>query len=257
MTQEKYSLTDWLATSVSVGGVLSTLAVYDVLQRVAIRFGDKTHQRVVSSMARNINRFASLSAPFRVIGEENIDRKGQYIFVSNHQSMFDISIISGVFWELAPRYVSKLDLAKGVPGVSYNLRHGGSALINRDDPGQAQEEISSLGRRAMEKGFSVVIFPEGTRSKTGRMRSFRETGLRSLIAAMPGVPIIPSTSSGGSRFFSKNLKPIIRRDTEVYYQFHAPIPATDPSDKQGFTAFVRQLEDTIRSGLPVQDQEPI
>jgi 1-acyl-sn-glycerol-3-phosphate acyltransferase len=256
MSKEKYPLSDWLVTSVSVGGVLSTLAAYEVFQRVAIKFGDKTHQRVVSSMARNINRFASLSAPFRIIGEENVDRKGQYIFVSNHQSMFDISIISGVFSELAPRYVSKLDLARGVPGVSYNLRHGGSALIDRNNPGQAQEEISSLGKRAMEKGFSVVIFPEGTRSKNGRMRSFRETGLRSLITAMPGVPIVPATSSGGSRFFSKNMKPIIR-DTEVYYHFHPPVPAADPSDKQGFTAFVRQLEDIVRGGLPIEDQEPV
>jgi 1-acyl-sn-glycerol-3-phosphate acyltransferase len=256
MEEKKTSLTDWAATGAAVSGVLGTMFVYDVLQRLASPFSDTFKQRVVSSMARNVNRFASIAAPFRVDGLAHVDLKGQYIIVVNHQSMFDISIISSVLWQQAPRYVAKSNLTRGVPGVSYNLRHGGSALIDRGNPGQAQEAISALGKRAMEHGFSVVIFPEGTRSKTGQMCSFRETGLRSLITAMPGVPVLPATSSGGSRFFSKNMKPIMR-DCEVSLCFHQAIPAADPSDKEGFTAFVRQLEDIVRNGLPVEFQEPL
>ena len=66
-----------------------------------------------------------------------------------------------------PKFVSKMELGKGIPSVSYNLSHGGSVLINRKDSRQSLTEIAKLGSYIEKHNRTAVIFPEGTRSKTG------------------------------------------------------------------------------------------
>jgi 1-acyl-sn-glycerol-3-phosphate acyltransferase len=246
---------DWVATAASVGGVFSALFTYDVVQRVAIRFGDHAHQRAVTGMARAINRATLLAGTrLRVEGKEHLQPGRAYIIVANHQSLLDISMASDFLDLLEPRYVSKRELARGIPGVSFNLSRGGSACIDRKNPEQAITAIEDLGRRAQREGFSVVIFPEGTRSKTGAMRPFREAGLRALIRSAPEMEVLPITSVGGSRLFRHNLKPITR-NVELAFIVHPPVIAPDPADTAAFTAFVHRLEATIASALPTRDSE--
>ncbi|MEO5729136.1 MAG: lysophospholipid acyltransferase family protein, partial [Byssovorax sp.] len=190
----------------------------------------------------------------RVEGKEHLQPGRPYIIVANHQSLLDISMASDFLELLEPRYVSKRELAQGIPGVSFNLSRGGSACIDRKNPEQAITAIEDLGRRAQREGFSVVIFPEGTRSKTGAMRPFREAGLRALIRSAPGMEVLPVTSVGGSRLFRHNLKPITR-NVELGFIVHPPVIAPDPADAEAFTAFVHRLEETIATGLPKRDSE--
>lgn len=246
---------DWAATAASVGGVFGALFTYDVVQRVAIRFGDHAHQRAVTGMARAINRATWFAGTrHRVEGKEHLQPGRAYIIVANHQSLLDISMASDFLDLLEPRYVSKRELAQGIPGVSFNLSRGGSACIDRKNPEQAITAIEDLGRRAQREDFSVVIFPEGTRSKTGAMRPFREAGLRALICSAPGMEVLPVTSVGGSRLFRHNLKPITR-NVELGFIVHPPVIAPDPADAEAFTAFVHRLEGTIASALPKRDSE--
>lgn len=246
---------DWAATAASVGGVFGALFTYDVVQRVAIRFGDHAHQRAVTGMARAINRATWFAGTrHRVEGKEHLQPGRAYIIVANHQSLLDISMASDFLDLLEPRYVSKRELAQGIPGVSFNLSRGGSACIDRKNPEQAITAIEDLGRRAQREDFSVVIFPEGTRSKTGAMRPFREAGLRALICSAPGMEVLPVTSVGGSRLFRHNLKPITR-NVELGFIVHPPVIAPDPADAEAFTAFVHRLEETIASALPKRDSE--
>jgi len=241
---------DWLATGAAAAGVFSALIVYDVVQRIAIRFGTDAHQRAVSGMARAVNRATRLAGTrFHVVGRENVVPGQNYIMVSNHQSLLDISMTSDFLEPLQPRYVSKRELASGVPGVSYNLAHGGSAIIDRKDPEQAHAAIETLARHVRDDHWSVMIFPEGTRSKTGAMREFREGGLRTLIENAPGVPVLPVTTSGGSELFRRGLKPIVR-GVEIVYTIHPPMVPPRPSDAEAFREFVRSLEATIASALP-------
>ena len=67
------------------------------------------------------------------------------IIVSNHQSMNDIPPIIWYMRKYHPKFVSKIELGKGIPSVSYNLRHGGSALIDRKDSKQALVAIARFG----------------------------------------------------------------------------------------------------------------
>ena len=66
------------------------------------------------------------------------------IFVANHQGLYDIIGIGWLLRKYHPKYVSKLELGKGIPSVSYNLNHGGSVLIDRKDPKQALPALKKM-----------------------------------------------------------------------------------------------------------------
>ncbi|MOA13763.1 2-acyl-glycerophospho-ethanolamine acyltransferase [compost metagenome] len=113
------------------------------------------------------------------------------IFTANHQSMFDIP---GIIWFLRhyyPKFVSKIELGKGIPSISYNLRHSGAALINRKDSKQALTEIAKLGKLISQHNYGVAIFPEGTRSKNGTMKRFAIGGINVLLKKAPNSLIVP------------------------------------------------------------------
>ena len=90
-----------------------------------------------------------------------------------------------------PKFVSKIELGKGIPSVSYNLRNGGSILIDRKDAKQALREIAKLGEYIEKHKRSAIIFPEGTRSKTGHPKKFQPTGLKLLMKKSPSALIVP------------------------------------------------------------------
>lgn len=245
---------DWTATGAAVGGVFAVLFIFDVVQRLADRIGPDSQQRAATKMAWGINRAVRFAgARFRVEGKENVTPGKPYIIVSNHQSLFDISMAQEFLAPLQPRYISKRELQRGIPGVSYNLRRGGSACIDRKNPEQAHAEIERLSKRIAEEGFSVVIFPEGTRSKTGAMRPFREAGLRTMVLNAPGVPVLPVTTSGGSKLFRNQLRPVTR-DVELGFHIHPPVMPPHPSEKEAFSSFVKSCEETIRGALPEADR---
>ncbi len=116
--------------------------------------------------------------------KEIIPENGPIIFVANHQSLYDIVAIIWYLRRFHAKFVSKKELGKGIPSVSYNLRHGGSVLIDRKDPKQAIPTIMGLGAYIEKYKRSAVIFPEGTRSKTGAPKKFSENGLKMLCKKM-------------------------------------------------------------------------
>lgn len=113
------------------------------------------------------------------------------IIVANHQSMFDIPAIIWFMRKFHPKFISKKELGSGIPSVSYNLRHGGSVLIDRKDPRQALPAIKEMGLYIEKHKRSAVIFPEGTRSKTGVPKRFSENGLKILCKSAPSAYIVP------------------------------------------------------------------
>ncbi len=113
------------------------------------------------------------------------------IFVVNHQSMYDIP---GLIWFLRrhhPKFISKIELTKGIPSISYNLRVGGGANIDRKDSKQAISEIIKLGRRMATNNWSAVIFAEGTRAKDGKLKPFQVGGIATLLKVAPKSLIVP------------------------------------------------------------------
>ena len=130
------------------------------------------------------------------------------IFVANHQSMFDISPIIWFLRRHTPIFVSKIELSHGIPGISYNLRRSGAALIDRKDSKQAISEIARLGKHIQQKKHSAVIFPEGTRSKTGQLRPFATGGVAVLLKRAPNALIVPVVIRGTGHFNPQGLFPL-------------------------------------------------
>ena len=129
-------------------------------------------------------------------GFEKLPKNCPLIIVSNHQSQYDIPPVVWGFRKHYPKFISKIKLRKGIPSISYNLRKGGSALIDRKNRSQAIKEIIKLGRQIEANNYSACIFPEGTRSKDGKVKTFKVGGLGTLLKTSPSAAIIPFAVNG-------------------------------------------------------------
>jgi 1-acyl-sn-glycerol-3-phosphate acyltransferase len=120
------------------------------------------------------------------------------LIVSNHQSLVDIPALAVSFPFHALRYVAKRELSRGVPYVSTSLRLGRHALISRTgDYRQGQAELRRFASLA-DAGICPVVFPEGTRSRTGKVRPFYAGAVRIILEHRP-MPVLSVAVDGGYR----------------------------------------------------------
>ncbi len=200
---------DWIVTIpflIAFGGVL---LLFDPLQRIARLFGQRP-QEIVAGMMQ-----IALVWAFRITGMRlEVERSAQlkphtgYLFIATHQSLFDIPILGSLLFSNFPKYVSKRELARWIPGISYNLRRGGNAIIDRSDREQATRAICERGERAQARGVSAVIYPEGTRARRGELGRFRPAGARTLLVSAPDLPVVPVTIDDSWRLLRFNLFPV-------------------------------------------------
>jgi 1-acyl-sn-glycerol-3-phosphate acyltransferase len=174
--------------------------------------------------------------------------KAPFILVANHQSMYDIPVLVRTLRGYEPMFISKVELGKGIPTISFCLRNmGGSVLIDRKDPPSAIPAIEAYGRNALANGYVATIFPEGTRAREGTMKPFKMSGLLALMRTMPGVPIVPVVVDGSWELVRYNLWP-----APFGVKFSLTIlPAVDPTGKTPEDV-VRDVEAAIRAGLNIQ-----
>jgi 1-acyl-sn-glycerol-3-phosphate acyltransferase len=165
---------------------------------------------------------------------------GSYLFVSNHQSMFDIPLFGALLFRHFPKYVSKQELARRwIPSISYNLKRGGNALIDRNDRASAVEEIRRLGEREVrDRGVSAVIFPEGTRARTGVLAPFKAQGLATLMEAAPEAPVVPVAIDGSWRLVAHGLRPV-PFGTRVHVRIGDPIARAAGEDPHAIAEAAR------------------
>ncbi len=130
----------------------------------------------------------------RVEGLEKIDRKKAYVIMSNHNSMFDIT--SMYYLPLNFRWVTKREVMK-TPFFGQLIYMHGDIMINRGRAAQAMEQLRTEGKMWLDRGASVAIFPEGTRSKTGEVGRFKPGGF--MMAKELGAPILPVVLDGTDR----------------------------------------------------------
>lgn len=137
-----------------------------------------------------------------------IPKNTSIIFVANHQGLFDIPPIIWYLRKYHSKFVSKIELGKGIPSISFNLKHGGAALINRRDPKQALTELKKFGQRVHDNKWSATIFPEGTRSVTGKPKKFYFNGLKMMIKYNPEAYIVPITINNSWKVFKYGKFPL-------------------------------------------------
>lgn len=130
------------------------------------------------------------------------------IFVANHQSTYDIPPLIWYLRKHHPKFISKKELGKGIPSVSFNLRHGGALLIDRKNPKEAILSIQEFGKRLTKNKHSAVIFPEGTRSRDGKIKPFQKAGLSTLLKHMPDALVVPVSIGNSWRFAEHKYFPM-------------------------------------------------
>jgi 1-acyl-sn-glycerol-3-phosphate acyltransferase len=239
-------LVDWVFTLPFLVAFGAALLVFDPLQRIARLFGQRPQEIVAGALQFTLIQAIRLCGTrIRVERSANLLPRTPYVLVANHQSMFDIPILGGLLFTNFPKYVSKKELSHWIPSISYNLRRGGNALIDRADRAQAVTEIRALGERCQHRGVSVVIYPEGTRSRAGELRPFKPAGAISLLEAAPKLAVVPVTIDGSWRLLCHNLLPV-PFGTRIRVRFGDPILRDEEKDPGRMLERVRtEIEDTL------------
>lgn len=204
------------------------LLLFHPIQWIALTiFGYQTHKKVVDWMNFCLVRNTHiLGTRFSINQKHGIPKNVPLIFVANHQSLYDIPPILWFMRAFHPKFISKIELGKGLPSVSYNLRNGGSVLIDRTNPKQAISEIKKMGVYIEKHNRSAVIFPEGTRSKTGIPKAFSESGLKILCKYAPSAYIVPVTINNSWKMVPYGIFPL-GLGNKLNFVFHKPIKVSD------------------------------
>lgn len=130
------------------------------------------------------------------------------IFIANHQSMYDIAPLIWFLRKHNAKFISKVELTKGIPSISFNLKYGGGANIDRKDSKQAVAEIIKLGQRMNGNNWSAVIFPEGTRSRNGQLKPFAVGGIATLLKKAPNALLVPVAIHGSWKLIQYGKFPL-------------------------------------------------
>lgn len=236
---------DWVFTIPFLVAFGVVLVVFDVVGRIARLFGLTAFERVMSALQRVLVAMLWISGTrVDVERSEAIDPDQAYVLVSNHQGLFDIPLIGSLFTSSHPKYVAKKSLGKWLPSISLNLRHGGNVLIDRSDGIGAVRMIARMAKTAQERNRSVVIFPEGTRSRDGVLGGFQRSGTQALLRAADTLPVVPIAIDGSWRLLLDNLLPV-PYGTRIRIRLGDPI---ERSQRDG-EAIAEETETWIRETL--------
>ena len=207
-----------------------SLLIFHVIQIIAYHvFGKKIHKITVDYLNFFLCFGLCLTgARISLKNLSNVPTARPIIFVPNHQSTFDIPALVWLLRKHHPRFVSKIELAHGVPSISYNLRKSHAALINRKDGKQAITEIARLGKLIQEDKSSVIIFPEGTRTASGVMRPFVAGGVATLLKRAPDALVVPVAINGTGAFNPKGIFPL-KSFSKLSW---TALPGIEPSGKK-------------------------
>ena len=222
------------------------LVIFHPIQWICFNwFGYRAHKWSVDILNFCLeSSYYALGDTVTFINKQNLPVGRPMIFVANHQSMYDIPVLIYHLHKYHAKFISKIELAKGIPSVSYNLRHGGAAIIDRKDSRQSITEIAKLGTRMRENKWSAVIFPEGTRSKDGNVKTFQVGGVATLLKKCPEALIVPIAINNAwkmVRYGSYPLNTFIRMTWEV-------LPAIEP-EKRPIDEVLAEAESSIRKAL--------
>jgi len=222
------------------------LLIFHPVQWVCLNlFGYQAHKKSVDYLNLVLLRIGHLvGTSYKVENRELIPKDVPIIFVANHQSLYDIIAMIWFLRKFHPKFVSKKELGKNIPSVSYNLRHGGSVLIDRKDPKQAVPTIKILSEYIELHKRSAVIFPEGTRSKTGVPKEFSQTGLKILCKYAPSAYVVPVSINNSWKLFKYGFFPL-GLGNRLTFTIHKALSVKDLS----FDEIMKQTEQAIVQGI--------
>lgn len=178
-----------------------------------------------------------------VHGEENLPKDRTVLFIGNHQGNFDIPIFISAI-DFHKGFVSKAEMGK-MPGVSKWMEEMHCIFMDRSNIRKSGEAIIN-GIKTLKAGHSLVIFPEGTRSKGDKMSNFKAGSFK--LATKSKVPIVPVTISGSYKIMEINKHSWIKPATVDLY-IH-PMVETAGLSKEEEILLPSKIQEIVESKLP-------
>ncbi|MCK7522201.1 MAG: 1-acyl-sn-glycerol-3-phosphate acyltransferase [Ignavibacteriales bacterium] len=172
-------------------------------------------------------------------GLDNFDHSKPYIFVSNHSSQYDIPVLQNTI-PGRMGMIFKKELAK-IPFFGWQLKWGPYVMIDRKDFESALKSIEKAKERISRFGMSVIVFAEGTRSKTGEVQPFKRGAF--YLASRSGYPIIPVSISHSNKIMPKGKFRIQGGKVKVY--FDKPIPTNQLINKKDELELMEKVRSII------------
>jgi 1-acyl-sn-glycerol-3-phosphate acyltransferase len=188
-----------------------------------------------------------LRVDLRTEGETTLP-DGPVVFVSNHESYADIPLFCAIIRNKQFGFVAKRDLSR-LPVFGKWIAEIRSVFLARDDMRASLKAVDE-GVDLLRRGFSLVVFPEGTRGKGKPLGAFKKGSLR--LAAKPGVAVVPVTHMGCFKIFEESGT--IKSDVRVRFCVHAPIETAGMSKREA-AALTETAEETIRAKLAEWEAE--
>jgi 1-acyl-sn-glycerol-3-phosphate acyltransferase len=174
-----------------------------------------------------------------VTGLENFDKNKTYVFVSNHSSQFDIVVLQKTIPNRMAM-VFKKELAK-IPFFGWQLKMGPYVMIDRENYEKALKSIEEAKEKMQKQNISIVVFAEGTRSKTGDIQPFKRGAFR--LATQVGYPIIPTTIVGSNKIMPKGTYRLKKGTIKVH--FDKSIPAEGVKSRQEEIDLMNRVREVI------------
>ncbi|WP_149913954.1 1-acyl-sn-glycerol-3-phosphate acyltransferase [Sphingobacterium cavernae] len=221
------------------------LIIFHPIQWVCLKVGGySAHKRsvdILNFFLTHCNYILFNTVTF--IDNKNLPLNTPIIFVANHQSTYDIPAMIYFLRRFHGKFISKIELATaGIPSISFNLKHGGAANIDRKDPKQSIAEILKLANNMKQKNWSAFIFPEGTRTRNGKMKHFNIGGIATLVKKNPSALIVPVAITGSYEMTSYSMFPL-RPFTPLKWEILDPLKTEGLSLEE----IVQLAEDTVRA----------
>ena len=187
--------------------------------------------------------------PVTVEGREHLEPNQSYVFVANHQGAFDIFLIYG-FLNRNFKWMMKYQLGK-IPFVGYACRKSHQIFVDKRGAGKVRATYEAA-RRTLEQGnLSVVVFPEGSRSFTGHMGSFKKGAF--MLADELQLPVVPLTINGSFNVMPRTRDWHFMTWHPLRLTIHQPVyPVGQGADN--VQATMRQAYDSVMSGLEEEYQ---
>ncbi len=185
-----------LAVSTTVMGILSLLSSF-------LDSSGVLQHKIAGAWGRQL--LAAFRIDMRVVGAENLDPHRHYVFVSNHFSLIDTPVMFGAM-PRPFRILARHGLWK-IPFIGWHLNRAGHLPVNREDKREAVKNIAAAAEK-IKSGYSILLFPEGGRTRGETMRPFKPGAAH--IAIQAGVPIVPMALVGTRKILapgSTHLRP--------------------------------------------------
>lgn len=231
---------------------MAPLTIYYSLKMLRVNTADTTLREQDQPALQWATRLVNLLRPKLEVDLSELDPDGHYVFMANHQSNFDIPILTSSLKDYSVRYVAKKSLFE-IPFFGPALRHAGNICIDRSNRRAAMTSLNEAVER-IQGGVSPIIFPEGTRNtEIDELMEFKIGGI--VLALKTGLPVAPLVLSGTGRLLPKK-RLFFRRQVTVRLKALPVIDTSEWSLKQR-EEFMTMLRDRMNMAYKEMEKEAL